>query len=34
MAEEYTFITCPVIVHGERPTAGFSTERVDQLVGG
>ena len=33
MAEEYTFITRPVIVRGERATAGFSAKRVDELVG-
>jgi arsenate reductase len=33
MAEEYTFITRPVIVRGDRATAGFSVKRVDELVG-
>jgi arsenate reductase len=33
MAEEYTFITRPVIVRGERAAAGFSAKRVDELVG-
>ncbi|HEX2080361.1 MAG TPA: ArsC/Spx/MgsR family protein [Longimicrobium sp.] len=33
MTEEYTFITRPVIVRGDRATAGFSTRRVDELVG-
>jgi arsenate reductase len=33
MAEEYTFITRPVIVRGDRATAGFSAKRVDELVG-
>ena len=33
MAEEYTFVTRPVIVRGDRATAGFSTKRVDELVG-
>lgn len=32
MAEEYTFITRPVIVRGDRATAGFSAKRVDELV--
>jgi arsenate reductase len=32
MTEEYTFITRPVIVRGDRATAGFSTKRVDELV--
>jgi arsenate reductase len=34
MAEEYTFITRPVIVRDDRATAGFSARRVDALVGG
>lgn len=34
MAEEYTFVTRPVIVRGDRATAGFSAKRVDALVGG
>lgn len=33
MAEEYTFITRPVIVRGDRATAGFSAKRVDELTG-
>jgi arsenate reductase len=33
MAEEYTFITRPVIVRGDRATAGFAAKRVDDLVG-
>jgi arsenate reductase len=33
MAEEYTFVTRPVIVRGDRATAGFSARRVDALVG-
>ena len=33
MTEEYTFVTRPVIVRGERATAGFSAKRVDALVG-
>ncbi len=32
MTEEYTFITRPVIVRGDRATAGFSAKRVDELV--
>ena len=34
MTEEYTFVTRPVIVAGDRATAGFSAKRVDALVGG
>ena len=34
MAEEYTFVTRPVIVHGDRATAGFVAKRIDALVGG
>ena len=33
MAEEYTFVTRPVIVRGDRATAGFSVKRVDELMG-
>ena len=33
MSEEYTFVTRPVIVRGDRATAGFSARRVDDLVG-
>jgi arsenate reductase len=33
MTEEYTFITRPVIVRGDRATAGFSAKQVDALVG-
>ena len=33
MTEEYTFVTRPVIVRGDRATAGFSVKRVDALVG-
>lgn len=33
MVEEYTFVTRPVIVRGDRATAGFSAKRVDELVG-
>jgi arsenate reductase len=32
MAEEYTFVTRPVIVRGDRATAGFTAKRVDELV--
>ncbi|HEX2189845.1 MAG TPA: ArsC/Spx/MgsR family protein [Longimicrobiaceae bacterium] len=32
MAEEYTFVTRPVVVAGERATAGFSAKRLDELV--
>ena len=32
MAEEYTFVTRPVIVRGDRATAGFSAKGVDELV--
>jgi arsenate reductase len=32
MTEEYTFITRPVIVRGDRATAGFSQKRVDALI--
>ncbi|HZG43783.1 MAG TPA: ArsC/Spx/MgsR family protein [Longimicrobium sp.] len=33
MTEEYTFVTRPVIVRGDRATAGFSAKRVEELVG-
>jgi arsenate reductase-like glutaredoxin family protein len=33
IAEEYTFVTRPVIVRGDRATAGFSATRVDELLG-
>jgi arsenate reductase len=33
MSEEYTFVTRPVIVRGDRATAGFSAKRVGALVG-
>ena len=33
MSEEYTFVTRPVIVRGERATAGLTTKRGDVLVG-
>ena len=32
MAQEYTFVTRPVLVRGDRATAGFSTKRVDELL--
>ena len=32
MSEEYTFVTRPVIVRGDRATAGFSAKRVDELM--
>jgi arsenate reductase len=31
MSEEYTFVTRPVIVKGDRATAGFSAKRLDAL---
>ena len=34
MTEEYTFVTRPVIVRGERATAGFSEKRVGELLAG
>jgi arsenate reductase len=34
MAEEYTFVTRPVVVRGDRATAGFSAKRVDELLAG
>jgi arsenate reductase len=33
MAEEYTFVTRPVIVRSDRATAGFSRGRIEELVG-
>jgi len=33
MAEEYTFVTRPVIVRGDHATAGFSATRIDALLG-
>jgi arsenate reductase-like glutaredoxin family protein len=33
MAEEYTFVTRPIIVRGDRATAGFSAKRLDGWVG-
>jgi arsenate reductase len=32
MTEEYTFVTRPVIVRGDRAAAGFNAKRVDELV--
>jgi arsenate reductase (glutaredoxin) len=32
MAEEYTFVTRPVIVRGDRATAGFSAKRINELM--
>lgn len=32
MTEEYTFITRPVIVRGDRATAGFAAKKIDALV--
>ena len=32
MAEEYTFVTRPVIVRGDRATAGFSARKLDALL--
>jgi len=32
MGEEYTFVTRPVIVRGDRATAGFSAKRLDALL--
>ncbi|SOD03472.1 arsenate reductase [bacterium JGI 053] len=32
MAEEYTFVTRPVIVRGESATAGFSAKKLDALL--
>jgi len=31
MSEEYTFVTRPVVVKGDRATAGFSAKRLDAL---
>jgi arsenate reductase len=31
MSEEYTFVTRPVVVRGDRATAGFSAKRLDTL---
>jgi arsenate reductase len=32
MVEEYTFVTRPVIVAGERATAGWAPKRVDEML--
>jgi arsenate reductase (glutaredoxin) len=32
MAEEYTFVTRPVLVRGDSATAGFSAKRIDALL--
>ena len=32
LAEEYTFVTRPVIARSDRATARFSAKRVDELV--
>lgn len=32
MAEEYTFVSRPVVVKGERGTAGFSKGRYEELL--
>jgi arsenate reductase len=32
MAEEYTFVTRPVVVRGDRATAGFSETRLRELL--
>jgi arsenate reductase (glutaredoxin) len=32
MTEEYTFITRPVVVRGERAVAGFAPKRLEALV--
>ena len=32
MAEEYTFVTRPVIVRADRATAGFTEKRIDTLL--
>ena len=32
MTEEYTFVTRPVIVRGDRATAGFSKKRLDAFL--
>lgn len=34
MAEEYTFITRPVVVGEQGAVAGFSPRRLDEMVGG
>lgn len=32
MSQEYTFVTRPVIVRGDRAAAGFSAKRIDELL--
>ena len=32
MTEEYTFVTRPVVVRGDRAIAGFSAKRLDAFV--
>src|SRR5687768_8526806 len=32
VTEEYTFVTRPVIVRGDRATAGFSAKKIDALL--
>lgn len=32
MTEEYTFVTRPVIVRGDRARAGFSAKQIDALI--
>jgi len=32
MADEYTFVTRPVVVRGDRATAGFSAKKLDALT--
>lgn len=32
MAQEYTFVTRPVLVRGDRATAGFSAKRLNELL--
>lgn len=34
MSDEYTFVTRPVIVRGDRATAGFSAKKIDALLSG
>ncbi|HEU0012660.1 MAG TPA: arsenate reductase family protein [Longimicrobium sp.] len=33
MTEEYTFITRPVVVRGDRATAGWYPRRIEEMVG-
>jgi arsenate reductase (glutaredoxin) len=32
ITEEYTFVTRPVVVRGDRATVGFSAKRLDELL--